>query len=443
MKPALKILLPVAVLASAAGATALVYKLKNQVSTRPPERLAPVVRTVEIRSEDIQVRIASRGTVRPRTQSTLMAQVAGEIEWTSPAWASGGFFAEDDLLLRVDSTDYELAKVTAEAQLAQAKLQLAQEEEEAAVARAEWQSIAAENPDRKPTPLVLHEPQIALARAQVKAAQAGVRKAEVDLSRTEIRAAYEGRVRELQADLGQVVSPGTPLGTLYSTDAAEVRLPIPKSQLRYVDLPLTGKGSRAERAAIEVLLKTTLGDRELAPWRGEIVRTEGEIDPKSGMVHAVARVEDPYTTESASADGQGPLPLTVGLFVEAEILGKTFRNVSQLPRHALRRGQRLLVVETSQERAPATPVAGREEADGSTGVANAEGAAAMPAAAATDKSTAHQLRYRAVEVIRKTSSTVLIDLDKSDVQSGDRVCVSPLEIVVDGMRVRVEGASQP
>ena len=49
-------------------------------------------------------------------------------------------------------------------------------------------------------------------------------------------------------------------------------------------------------------------------WRGRIVRTEGEIDAKSRLVHVVARVEN-------DPDGdQSPLP--VGLFVRAEVRGR-------------------------------------------------------------------------------------------------------------------------
>ena len=124
-------------------------------------------------------------------------------------------------------------------------------------------------------------------------------------------------------------------------------------------------------------------------WTGKIVRTEGEIDPRTRMITAVAEVEDPYGRKP----GQDSSPLAAGLFVQAEIQGETVENVFELPREAMKEGNRVLVVD-------------RDDC----------------------------LRYRPVTVLRAGRSSVLI---QSGLSAGDRVCLTPLETPVDGMKVRV------
>jgi multidrug efflux pump subunit AcrA (membrane-fusion protein) len=127
-------------------------------------------------------------------------------------------------------------------------------------------------------------------------------------------------------------------------------------------------------------------------WRGRVVRTEGEIDARSRMVHVVARVEDPY---GRSAGGEGP-PLAVGLFVRGEIQGRTAPGVAVLPRAALRGDDQVLVLDD-------------------------EG----------------RLRFRDVEVLRALRDEVVVS---GGLAAGERVCVSALETVVEGMKVRVAPA---
>jgi len=122
-------------------------------------------------------------------------------------------------------------------------------------------------------------------------------------------------------------------------------------------------------------------------WQGYVVRTEGELDPNTRMMHVVARVATPYGSANKSA------PLSIGLFVDAEIHGRTVPNVTVLPRSALRAGDRLLLVDKS-----------------------------------------NKLRFREVEVLRLAGNNVYIG---NGVSKGDRVCLSTMQSSADGMLVRV------
>lgn len=379
----MKVVLPVVVvLVGALGAGAM-FLARKEPETLMPEAAVPLVRVVPVVLQDLQLSVWSQGTVNPRTESILVPEVAGRVTEVAPSFEAGGFFEEGEILLRIDPHDYRQALVQARASVAQAELRLEQEKAEAEVAREEWDDLGR----GAVSPLTLREPQVAQAEAALAAAQAASDRAHRDLDRTEIRAPYAGRVRQKNVDRGQYVTPGTTLGTIYAVDFAEVRLPLPDAQLAFVDLPLVYRDDRATQPGPEVILRADFAGN-VYEWRGRIVRTEGEIDPRSRMVHAVARVKDPY----ARGDDPGRPPLAAGLYVEAEIIGRRVDGVAVVPRPALRDGNRVLIVDED-----------------------------------------NRLRFRKVEVLRMDDRQALI---RSGLAAGERLCVSNLTAVTDGMRVR-------
>ena len=286
MKRILKVLLPIIVLATSVLAAKLLIDSRAEPETRIPEVLPPLVNVLLIELRDIELTVTSQGTVSPRTESMLVAEVSGQVTEVSPAFSPGGFFEAGDILLRIDPFDYQQARVQAKARVTQAELLLALEQAEAEVALEEWDQLG----DEAASPLTLRIPQVADAQAAVAAAKAVVRRAERDLKRTEVRAPYAGRVRKKDVDVGQFVVRGNPVATIYAVDYAEIRLPLPDDELAFIDLPLDYRGVSSERPAPRVILRTRFAGR-LHEWEGTIVRTEGEIDPQSRMVHVVAQVE--------------------------------------------------------------------------------------------------------------------------------------------------------
>ncbi len=379
----LKILLPgLVVVIGAAGAYTL-FASKAKPETQARTESIPLVRVMPVELEQLRLSVASQGTVSPRTESVLASEVSGRVIWVSPSFVSGGFFERGDPLLRVDAEDYREAVVRARASVTQAELRLASEQAEAELARNEWELLG----EGDASPLTLREPQLADARAALGAAAAALDQAERNLDRTKVLAPYAGRVRSAKVDLGGWVAPGSGLGTIYAVDLAEIRLPIADDQLAFLDLPLGYRGERRRGKPPEVILRGEFAGRT-HEWQGTIVRTEGEIDPRSRLVHAVARVDNPYARGS---DPDRP-PLAVGMFVEAEILGRVVEDVAIVPRAALRGKDQILIVDGDD-----------------------------------------RLRFRAVDVLRSTRDKVIV---RSGLDAGDRVCLSPLSAVTDGMRVQ-------
>ena len=387
MKPLLarlvRLLLPVIILSVAVLAAVTMVLNRPEVLTQLPEVVPPGVRVHWVKLDTTRISVRSQGTISPRTETQLVPEIAGRVTWVAPSFAEGGFFEQDGVLLRIDPFDYEQAVTTARSQLAQARLRLAQEEAEAEVAQREWKSLG----QGDPRALTLREPQLEDARASVAAAEAAVVRAQRDLDRAEVRAPYAGRVRAKSVDVGQFVTVGSPIATIYSVDVAELRLPLPDDELAYLDLPLAYRGGQNRAGPRVTLLATFAGATH--EWVGRIVRTESEIDPVSRMVHAIAEVEDPY---SPGPDPNRP-PLAVGMFVEAEIDGREFESVAVVPRAALRGRDQVLIIDSES-----------------------------------------RVRFRNIEVLRATTESLYVTGGLSD---GEWIAVSALDTPTDGMLVQV------
>jgi RND family efflux transporter MFP subunit len=343
----LKWILPVLVLGAAlAGGRYIVSQRPEAQQVQPPQ-LPVAIDAIRTVPTEYRVAIRSEGTVEPRTESTLIPQVSGQIVAISPTFREGGFFERGDVLVTLDPRDYELAIASAEAQVAQAESALEQELAQAKVVEGDWRMLGKEAPE-----LGLRKPQIAAARATLLSAQSQLERARFDLERTRIRAPYDGQVLEKNVDIGQFVSTGTVLARVYATDYVEIRLPLSNRQLEFVDLPERFRGETAQRgtAGPEVTVKASIGS-QVWRWSGRIVRAEGAIDTRTRQLFVVAQVDDPY----ARGPEDRP-PLRIGQFVEVEIEGRTLENAVVLPRSALRDGSEVLVVdeESRLQRRPVT-----------------------------------------------------------------------------------------
>jgi membrane fusion protein, multidrug efflux system len=386
MKTASKIFIPTGIVAIGVLIAALLILNRRQIQPEPVEFLPPLVRVMEVRKQDYQFTVRTQGNVALRTEISLAPEVSGRVVAVSSGFRSGGFFEEGEVLIEIDPRDYELAVIRARAALAEARVRVAREEAEAEIARGEWDALGSAG---EPNALMLREPQLAEARAAVDSARAALEQAERDLERTRLVAPFAGRVLEKSADIGGFVATGSPVARIHAIDVAEVRLPISLDQLAYLDVPLDFRGELLGRERPQVRLRASVGGRSHT-WQGRIVRAESEVDPRTRMIHLIAEVENPYGDY-----GPGDRPaLAAGLFVEAEIHGKQARDVAVVPRAALRNGHVLAV------------------------------------------DSENRLRHREVELLRMERDQAVLG---EGLREGDRVCISTMDVIVEGMRVRVAG----
>ena len=94
---ALRITLPLVVIAIAGMIAITMINAKPPVETQSPEILPPLIRTQRVTLEDLALTVTSQGTVSPRTESQLISEVSGRVMWVSPSFASGGFFENGDI----------------------------------------------------------------------------------------------------------------------------------------------------------------------------------------------------------------------------------------------------------------------------------------------------------------------------------------------------------
>lgn len=377
-----KILLPMIVVLAACLAAFVVLATAPEVKRGTPEALLPAIRVMTPNPQDVLLKIRSQGTVMPRTESTLVPEVSGPVTWVSPALVSGGFFEPDEPLIRIDARDYQTAVARARAEVARA-----QGESEHATSELKRQEGLARKNATSSSHLSAANRAARVASANLEAAWAALYQAERDLERCVLRAPFKGRVRDENVDIGQFISRGMPVATLYATDFAEIRLPLADAELAYLDL------DRLESdpdSGPDVTLHARFAG-EPHSWQGQIVRTEGEIDSRSRMIHVVARVEDPYGRNQAGEKEGADSPLAVGLFVQADITGDLAEQVLVVPRSSIRDGERLVVVDDED-----------------------------------------RLHLREVEILRIDQEDVIL---RAPLRAGERIGTSSLQWIVEGMQV--------
>ena len=342
-----KFILPLAILGVSLAIAILLYLQEEPPRTNEIEQPTMLVDVVRAQVDSAQITVRAQGSVIPRTQTTMISEVAGLIMEVSPAFVAGGFFSKGDVLVRIDDRNYRAEVKRAEAAVAAAQTTINRETGLAEFAREDWERARKLlNSSKGASDLALRKPQLAEAYAQLEFARADLEKRLGDLDRTVIRAPYDGLVREKLADLGQFVNAGSPVASTFAVDVAEIRLPLPDKELPFLDLNDTklkqGRGPKVTFSAL-------IGGRTHS-WTGSIVRTEGVFDERSRVLYVVAQVDDPYNQQASN----WPHPLRIGTFVEARIEGERLENVIRLPRSVLRGDNRVWTVTVVDTLQPVT-----------------------------------------------------------------------------------------
>lgn len=372
----MKVLLPILVLFAAVCGTVLLVTFQPDAEEVAAERPITSVEVIQASPADVQLKINSQGTVLPQTEVDLIAEVSGQIIEVSPAFRTGADFKKGQVLVQIDPVDYEAAVASREAELATAQLNLEQEKALATQAGKDWDAMGA----GEPSELTLRKPQLTQAEAAVKSAKALLAQAKRNLERTRIKAPFDGRILTKSADLGQyIAASASPVARIFATEQAELRLPLTAREAALLN--------QSQLQSSKVTCQPTDAS-SATTWTGHLDRLEGTIDPDSRLIYAVAVLDAPLSA-TAGEDST----LRRGLFVEAEIEGRTVPTAYTLPRYALRDSDSVYVV--------------TEE---------------------------HTLVSRQVAVVQSSEDTVIID---QGIEPGERIATSPIAYFVEGMPVTI------
>lgn len=396
-----KVLLPILLFATLSGIAWYLVQLRPEPKAKRIEKKVPFVEVVVANKQSLRSSILSHGTVRPRTQTTLLAEVSGIIEDVAPfrpdgesspsenkspaSFRAGGFFRKDDLLLKIEDIELQSSLAEAKANLSRAKFQLVQEQELAKQARVEW----GDRDWNKAPELVKRTPQILKAEAESEAAEAKLRQAKHNLDRAQVRAPFEGRILLTMADVGQRVGGGaaSALAEVYSLDSAEIDLSLSRSEMNFLGFSDGNSLQHINEIKTEVLDKNGK-----VAFKGILERSEGVVDRQTRLNKLVARVDNCFSNPFRKPSQPLVEPLRVGQFVNLRLLG-TQVQAFVLPDSAFRSEDSILVVDSE-----------------------------------------NGLRTRKVTTLHYQGKEVWV---AQGLKNGDKVCITPIEIITEGMKVKI------
>lgn len=382
-----RVVMPIAILLGCILVAAVLIRTPTTVTESAPEVIPVSVRVAEVELGSVQLVVESQGKVQAAQIASVSSAVAGPVAWISPSMQAGAYVTEGEILLRLDASDYETAKARSKASLQQA-------EAEASHAANELERLAGLAEQRLASDSQLQDARRAAAvnAARLADAEASFKQAELDLVRTEIKAPFNAIIETREVELGQYVNRAQSVAVLYGADEVEVRVPLALRQLGYLDIPLSSRGELSQSEAPEVTLRGFYGGEEHT-WIGTLVRTEATIDANSNTVQTIIRVQQPVgSVDNHSSMASTPIPLPVGLFVQAEIVGKRVDDIIALPRSVVRNNNQILVVDAE-----------------------------------------NKMYFREIEIFRLEEDRVLIS---GGLLAGEFICTSPIQAVVDGMSVQ-------
>jgi len=285
-----------------------------------------------------KVNIQAMGTVMQARQVTLYSQVSGKVVELAPEFVIGGHFQAGEMMLKTDPREYRLTIVQRQSEVVRAQYELKLEIGRQDIAKREMELFqSGKSTSKTDRELALRRPHLANARAALKAAQAALAKARLDLERTVVKAPFNGLIQEKKIDLGANISTQTPLATLVGTDQYYVEASIPANQLQQIKIP---ENSEATGARVGIKTQPDAG----SAFQGRVIRLRADLEPEGRMARILISIKDPLRLHSPAHEKKPQLLL--GAFVNLEIEGPRLKEVFAIPVTALRDGKRLWIMDT-------------------------------------------------------------------------------------------------
>jgi len=376
----LRALLPIVIVVLSIFLISFMVKIGPRALPKAHDAKLPGVKIQTVKLGEASIPVYTRGVINPVIQIQLMSEVNGTVTEATPALSTGAFFHKGEVLLRVDPSHHAL-------ELANARANLATAEHAYARTQAGVRSSGVDVDASRKTKLARGDFQLDEARAHLEVARRAVALAEAQLAKTTIRAPFEGRVAKKMIDTNEALTLGRPIAQIYSTDNAEVRLPLSAEQLELVDVPLQYDNQEGSKYEPLVILEDVTAKYR---WTGRVKRSEGFINPTNRLTYLIAIVRQPYARDPAQPSRP---PLAAGTFVEATIQGGTHKNIATLPLDALHNMNEVWVLDAKKH-----------------------------------------LRFRKVDVLYRGRDRAYIAGGLGD---GEKVILTPLEVAAEDMELAV------
>jgi membrane fusion protein (multidrug efflux system) len=285
------------------------FTTRSGARPTPQAPQLPVVEVAQVEQRDVPVYGEWIGTLTGQVNADIKAQVTGYL--LRQNYKEGSYVRNGDLLFEIDPRPFQAALDQARGQLAQAEAQLSQEE--ARLATAEANELKSQLDVEKYDPLAKADAvskqdfdnavqtnlankaqvqaakaAIGAAKAQIQANLAAVETATINLNFTHIASPIDGIAGIAQAQVGNLVGPGS--GTLTTVSTLDpIRDYFSVSEQEYLDLRKQFPGSGPESWKLQLILS----DGTTYPHPGEFYFADRQVNQNTGAIQLAALFANP------------------------------------------------------------------------------------------------------------------------------------------------------
>lgn len=330
----LHFVIPVLIIGGGVYVAIQLKKMNKPADQKAPEKIAPAVEVYRAVSSTLNAQVTATGTVIPAKEVALTPEVNGRVMKMSPKIIPGNKLKKGQIIARIDDRDYSLAINQEVSRVQQAELELKLEEGRKEIAGRELKLLGKDG-DTAVSQLATRQPQFEVAKQNTESAKSGLERAQINLSRTVLRAPFNAMVLEKHVDVGQTVGPSTKVVTLIGTDELWVKVSVPVESLSSLHIPGIND-TVGSKATVVHKIGTEQVVRE-----GHILRLEGQLDPQNRTAVLLVTIEKPFDEEG--------LPLLSGAFVNVEFEGQVVMDGFEIPAEALREGAYVWVVDEKKQ----------------------------------------------------------------------------------------------
>lgn len=290
-------------------AVLLFFATRSGAKPTPHTPQAPVVEVASVQQKDVPVYGEWIGTLAGQVNANVKAQVSGYL--LSQNYKEGSYVKKGELLFEIDPRPFQASLDQAKGQLAQAQAQLGQYEAQLATAQAnelksqldvekygplaKADAVSKQDLDNAVQTNLANKAQvqaenaaIGAAKAQIQANQAAVETASINLDFTRIVSPIDGVVGIAQAQVGDLVSPGSGILTTIST-LDPIRDYFSVSEQEYLSLRKQTLGSNAEHWKLELIL----ADGSTNAHLGEFYFADRQVNQNTGAIQLAALFANP------------------------------------------------------------------------------------------------------------------------------------------------------
>ena len=280
-----------AAVSAIATAVLIAFGLQTEVQADTPPAAPPAtpVSVATVSQSTVSTWDEFSGRLEAVERVDIRSRVAGAVQ--SVHFREGALVKQGDLLLTIDPAPYEAEVARAEAQVAAAQARQAYTQSDLARAQRLWDEHAISQRDFDERANAQRE-----ADANLRAAQAALQSAKLNLGYTQVRAPVAGRVGRLEITAGNLVSagPGAPvLTTLVSVSPIYASFDADEQVVSRALRGLSSGGGSARASIEKIPVRMGTADMADTPIEGHLQLVDNQVDARSGTVRVRAVFDNP------------------------------------------------------------------------------------------------------------------------------------------------------